>query len=307
MSVVDLHPEKLLDKLARGGLSPSERTRLGAHLAVCPTCRLELELRRDFELEAAGLPVAELPGRLVAGGESSRSRRVPGRRSRFAVWGLAGAGLVAATAAVASGLTWARSGVTQLEQAATGNQTSAVPASRASGPSSSARLRSALGPMGAEGSQENASSAPRDRAETRKSATRAAVRREPSTQAESPASLFAAANLARRQGKLGTATELYRSLRRRFPGSEEARLSLVIVAKLDLYRGNASAALGSFERYSRAGGPLEAEALVGRATALEHLGRQSEAVVAWRIVADRCPGSTYARQATERLSALSVP
>ncbi|MBN1608788.1 MAG: zf-HC2 domain-containing protein [Polyangiaceae bacterium] len=308
MSVVDLHPEELLDKHARGELSAAERGRLEAHLAVCPTCCLELELRRDFELEAARLPVPQLPGRVLAGSVSNPSRCPPARRSRFAVWGLAAAGLVAATAAVASGLTWVRSELQRDETAGTMNQKFAVPISRAAKHSSTARPRPAVEPVVTDAEQERVSSAPPpSKPETREPVSRTEANAASNGHAESPASLFAAANLARRQGKVGTAMARYRALRRQFPSSEEALLSLVIGAKLDLYRGNAAVALGSFERYARAGGPLEAEALVGRATALEHLGRRNEAAAAWRVVADRCPGSTYARQATERLSALSVP
>ena len=51
MSVVDLHPENLLDKEIRGELDDAERQRLEAHLAQCATCRLERELRADFALE----------------------------------------------------------------------------------------------------------------------------------------------------------------------------------------------------------------------------------------------------------------
>jgi len=304
MSIVDLHPEELLDKHARGELSASERIRLDAHLAVCRTCSLELELRRDFELEAARLRVAPLPGRLLAGGVSNPSRSPLARRSRFAVWGLAAAGLVAATAAVASGLTWVRSGLTQGEPAAAVNQRRAVSTSRASRHSSAVSSPPAVEQV-VRGAEPSAPAL--GKPETHESVSRTAENTASTEHTESPASLFAAANLARRQGKLATAAALYRALRRQFPSSEEALLSLVVGAKLDLYRGNAASALGSFERYVRTGGPLEAEALVGRATALEHLARRREAAVAWRVVADRCPGSAYARQATERLSALSVP
>lgn len=51
MKIVDLHPEELLDKDARGALSEEERTLLDAHLARCGTCRFERMVRADFALE----------------------------------------------------------------------------------------------------------------------------------------------------------------------------------------------------------------------------------------------------------------
>jgi hypothetical protein len=75
-----------------------------------------------------------------------------------------------------------------------------------------------------------------------------------------------------------------------------------------LDRGDPTNALLGFERYlggrSRA---LEVEALVGRARALQRLGRKSEESLAWQAVKERFPGSVYARQAAERLTALGKP
>jgi hypothetical protein len=51
VSVVDLHPENLLDKEIRGELDGAERQRLEIHLAQCATCRLERQLRADFALD----------------------------------------------------------------------------------------------------------------------------------------------------------------------------------------------------------------------------------------------------------------
>src|SRR4051794_39879675 len=58
MSVVELHPEELIDKLEAGTLGAAERVRLDAHVAACDVCRFELGLRRDLvdDLGAAGIP-----------------------------------------------------------------------------------------------------------------------------------------------------------------------------------------------------------------------------------------------------------
>ena len=54
MTVVDLHPEDLLDKDARGDLTADERVRLETHLGRCAACRAERVLRLDFAAELEG-------------------------------------------------------------------------------------------------------------------------------------------------------------------------------------------------------------------------------------------------------------
>jgi outer membrane protein assembly factor BamD (BamD/ComL family) len=123
----------------------------------------------------------------------------------------------------------------------------------------------------------------------------------------SAAELFAQANQARRGGDAGRASTLYRALEGQYPGSAEAELSRVTLATLLLDSGDPSHALLEFERYLA--GPsrtLEAEALVGRARALQRLGRTSEERLAWQEVNQRFPRSVYARQAAERLTALGL-
>ncbi len=48
MSVIDLHPDDLLDRDADGTLTPAERTHLEAHLRRCAACRFEQRARADF-------------------------------------------------------------------------------------------------------------------------------------------------------------------------------------------------------------------------------------------------------------------
>jgi hypothetical protein len=101
---------------------------------------------------------------------------------------------------------------------------------------------------------------------------------------------------------------LYRALTERYPGSVEAELSRVTLATLLLDRGDPANALLGFERYL--GGrshALEVEALVGRARALQRLGRKGDEILAWQAVKQRFPGSVYARQAAERLTVLGKP
>jgi len=122
------------------------------------------------------------------------------------------------------------------------------------------------------------------------------------------AALFSEANQARRVGDFSRASGLYRTLQRDFPGSQEARLSLVTLGTMQLDSGNPRAALTMFNRYLRSGGgPLEAEALYGRARALSRLGRAGEASGAWKDMLARHPDTGYATEARERLRVTSAP
>lgn len=133
----------------------------------------------------------------------------------------------------------------------------------------------------------------------------------PSSDASAPgvdaASLFADANRARRDGNVDRAVGLYRTLQSRYPNSSESELSRALLAQLLLDRGNPEAALAGFDRYLAEDSPvLSAEALVGRARALEQLGKSSQAEAAWRQVQSRFPGSVHARLAATRLAALGT-
>ena len=67
MSVVEVHPEELLDRELRGELSESDRVMLSAHLARCSACRMERQLRLDFERELGEKPAAVDLGSFVSG------------------------------------------------------------------------------------------------------------------------------------------------------------------------------------------------------------------------------------------------
>ncbi len=121
------------------------------------------------------------------------------------------------------------------------------------------------------------------------------------------AALFADANRARRDGNAERAVTLYRALQSGYPSSSESELSRALLAQLLLDRGSPEAALAGFDRYLAQGAPvLSAEALVGRARALEQLGKPAQAAAAWREVQNRFAGSVHARLAATRLAALGT-
>ncbi|MBL8608376.1 MAG: hypothetical protein JNL38_13715, partial [Myxococcales bacterium] len=54
MNVVELHPEDLLEKEARGGLKAAERERLPHHGARCDVCAHDRARRDDFGAAPGG-------------------------------------------------------------------------------------------------------------------------------------------------------------------------------------------------------------------------------------------------------------
>ncbi len=75
--VVDLHPEELLDRDARGELSSSEEVRLEAHLARCAACRFERQVRGDFADELASDLSPSLVDRIALAGSISAKSITP--------------------------------------------------------------------------------------------------------------------------------------------------------------------------------------------------------------------------------------
>ncbi len=121
----------------------------------------------------------------------------------------------------------------------------------------------------------------------------------------SAAELFARANAARRAKRDAEAVRLYRELQQRYPESREAQASRVTLGQLLLDRTDAKEALGEFDGYlSKSGGPVSEEALVGRARALDKLGKRAEARAAWQELLKRYPNSVHATEARTRLGAL---
>lgn len=120
---------------------------------------------------------------------------------------------------------------------------------------------------------------------------------------EDAGGLFKNANDARKAGDPERALALYQTLRRRFPASPEAQISLVLAGRLLLASGQASRALSLFDQYLKAGAPggLAEEALSGKAHALAELGRTAEERQVWRQLLRQFPKSVYVRKARERL------
>jgi hypothetical protein len=143
---------------------------------------------------------------------------------------------------------------------------------------------------------------PRKVAAARPARDSAAVAASPDT----AASLFGDATRARHEGDLRRAVTLYGALRSAFPESDQARVASISMGDLLLRLDEPARALRAFDAYlSTAGtGPLQEEALFGRARCLKALGDQAAEEGTWARLVRDFPGSAYAPAARQRLSEL---
>jgi TolA-binding protein len=124
---------------------------------------------------------------------------------------------------------------------------------------------------------------------------------EPLPDLESSRVLFRRANQLRRTD-WDAAASLYERLALRHSESREAGVAEMALGKHALAEGRARQALQWFEAYlRRAGGELAAEAVWGKARALENLGENERARELWRHLIEQYPASAYAAAAREQL------
>ena len=334
--VVDLHPEELIERDARGTLSAPDRARLETHLARCAACRFERQLRADFDEDLEG-PVSSsaierlsLAGaaRVEAGSPSpapsgaaplsgNGSVPPPARRPRSraagtrAVWLLAAAALFAGSVAGATGAgrqAWSRilGAPAAPASAAPGEAAPAPPKARRATRHGAATVES-VPERSHEVPSVDVLVAPAPLPAPVMPPARKLVAAPPVAQADTAATLFDQSNVARRHGDYARALALQGDLELHFPHSREAHVSHATTGRLLLDRGDPAAALARFDAYLAGGsGELGEEALVGRATALERLGRGEEAGRAWQALLAAYPETPYAAHARARLGSTSA-
>lgn len=310
MSVVDLHPENLLDKEIRGELDGGERQRLEAHLQQCATCRLERQLRADFALDLSRSSVPPDIATLVDT-LARRSTEPPipagmprrGRRVKVVVL------TVAATLTVVAGAFASTEAGRRAMAPFFARPAAAVsPYGEASRPVATAVWHApAVAPPAALAPAPSPSTRTAD-APARVETAHAVIATEPRSPAaaplEGPGPLFSAEADARRRGDTARMLELHAQLVARYPQSHEAQVSRMMVARLLLDRGDAAGALSGFDAYLRAGlGELREDALAGRATALDRLGRTDEGRQGWLALLDQYPNTAYGTHARWRVEA----
>lgn len=126
----------------------------------------------------------------------------------------------------------------------------------------------------------------------------------PDPSEKTAAELFAMANDARRGRNIPTSRSLYVALQTAYPRSVEAVTSFVTLGRLELDSGRSNDALVQFDRYLAAGATeLREDAMAGRASALESLGRRDDEKHAWEALLGAYPRSLFAPHARQRLAA----
>ncbi|HEY2405864.1 MAG TPA: hypothetical protein VGI10_07670 [Polyangiaceae bacterium] len=336
------HPENLGVRARRGALLPGELAELTEVLGSSPELRAAYELGRDFDrIAAVQSGDEERLARFVSAALETRKPRLRARTRAFRVsWLAAAAVFVVCGVAFAVRAVWTPRTPPATAPASAPSPASGrtrhvptlgeanaeppppLPAVDSAQPQNAAPTPSSVPVMparnlDAHGSALNAPSTPSlpstpsppvSAEPTQHEQASAAFALVPPSEPGAPnaAALLRAANAARGTGDLALTSVLLEELEQQFPGSPEAHVALVSLGKLQLLRGAPGAALERFSGYLSNGGPLEEEALVGRAQALGMLSRSTEERATWQTLLVRFPGSVYAAQARERLSALAA-
>jgi tetratricopeptide (TPR) repeat protein len=310
VTTIDLHPEEMLDAARRGTLSARAEADLRAHLGRCAACRLTLSLPDDLRAEAPGTTAdAALLARMVRGALAEEPRATyatPGRGRRVAIAvALLLVGGSGGAAVWASRDTIAHRFMPQIIELvrARGHVRVTPPAPRASVAAPATTVAPAVvapavaAPVVAAADVALAAPAHASHARVLARADRADASAE---------ALFGAANRARRAGDTATAMRGYAELGHAYPGTREEITSRVVVGDLRLGQGAARDALASFDSYLAASpdGTLAEEARVGRALALQRLGRRDEEREAWTQLLRLHPDSVQGARARGRLAQL---
>jgi hypothetical protein len=268
VNTIDLHPEDLFDRSRRGQASERDIERFQAHLEQCRACRYEYTLALECAEGSAVLPGDEL----VIG----RIRQATARAlERCAESG----------ALIERARSRTRSRLVLVAMASLFSLVGLVLTTTILTPSFRLPRPSFLG-----------------------RSVVAGMWGDPLPKGLPSASdLFTRANVAQRDGAAADAARLYTELERSFPGSSEELVARVLLGRLLLDRlDDPRGALAQFDSYlaSPDHDALGEEALIGRALALERLGRHREERSAWEMLMGVHPKSSYAEPARTRIEEL---
>jgi len=307
----DLHPEDLIERGEQGRLTAPERARLDEHVRHCLACRVERMARVDFEHEAEALPGRAEVGRILAGLLAPTVER---RRARSVLSSGLGRTLLAVALALVTGL-----GITAVRRPLVSGPARTAASAILAGPLPGRGIRfaeptppaSAAAPaVDPDASEDSLRPRKQDGSRSIPAASiHASVGDRPSA-----STLFEQAATARHAGDHPRAADLYRSLIQAFPESPEADAALILFGRMQLDDGDEADAVVLLDRYLQSIGAkgtkgttrvLEQDALVGRALALERLGRAADASQAWLALLQSYPNSAHADRARIHLATLA--
>jgi len=332
MSVIELHPEELLDQACAGMLSSQDAGDVEAHLRRCPACAAHRRWRLDVEAtlvsagQTADRPATDAlvqavlaqrrPGTAPHRGTSivAPAAEAP-RRGRRKFPMIAGAvalclasGAAAATLWPVARRLWREPSAASFSSPRASRAKATLPAEKRDHP-----IGTAIPPIaevsqpsprgGADRTRERGDSLPRRPSLSLVDVPRT---REPQRRPDTAAALFTELAAARRANQLAPARSAHERLARGFPNTREEISGRVLLAEIALHRQDLASSLDLFDSYlaSEPSGTLAEEARLGRALALAGLGRPADEERAWRELVDRHPGSIHAARARARLEAL---
>lgn len=320
MESLDLHPEELFDKAARGLASAEDLARIDTHLASCAACRFERQVRADFDAVGANADdLDDLVARALSGAKSSQpvTEEGPPRRRRFggllvaavAMMGFASFAAVAQFTGVLPRL------ITQLTTTPPPPAPTPTPAPRSAprvvAPAPAPVVVPEVEPVVALAPVPAPVVAPRVVRSV--PAPREVVKVEETPELPAPApvvapepdalTLFVRAHYARVHGETANAIRDFRQVVARYPNAPETSLAYAELGQLLLGRGEPASALEAFDAYlSSKDQSLREEVRGARALALAALNRTAEEREAWEALLRDYPEGVYAPRARARLS-----
>jgi tetratricopeptide (TPR) repeat protein len=306
METLDLHPEELFDKVNKGLATSDELARVDAHLASCATCRFERQARLDFD--AIGGSTADLDSLVARALSGAQATAEAPRRRRVAPMLIA-----AAVALMGFGSFAAVAQFTGLLPKWLGTEKDRVidekppPLTPTLSPLRREREDMVPPPALVPPPEPEVVVAPAPPRHVAKKPAPPAPVELPAAPVEPDAiAILARATQARVSGEIVAAMRDFNLIITRFPGTPEAALSHAALGRLELDRGDAAAALASFDAYLASGHPLLREDAQGsRAIALQQLGRFEEERAAWEAVLHDYPQGVFAPRARTRLDSLT--
>jgi TolA-binding protein len=341
MESLDLHPEELFDKAARGAASADELARIDAHLASCATCRFERQVRSDFDaVSASPTDLDDLVARAMSGALAQPEAPLaatgtsggPPRRRRFTPLLVAGVVLMGVTSLAAVGQ-W--TGVLpKVIERLTASPDRAPEPTPSPPPRAPKSVSAPVAPEPVAVIEEQKveeiavipSPVPAPVAAVRPNAPSRA-RSQPNVEPTAPVTpeipvalpqvvtppaveddalaLFTRAQRERVQGDTASAIRDFRMVVAKFPSARESALANAELGRLLLDRGEATSALESFGAYLATSDTVLREDVLGaRALALRKLGRFEAERAAWELVLREYPSGVYAPRARSRLEEL---